>query len=187
MMIRRRHALLLLLAAVPANCTSPNPTLYTLAAMPGEPHQGAPRTIELREIAVAHYLERSQIVRSSENFRLDVSGNEWWGEPLDAMIGRILVQELTERLPGSTVFAENSAISVTADATVAVNIQRLDADSNGAVILLAQLAVTGHSAATRTVRLSVTPPAPGTAGLVSAMSTAVAQLADTAAGMVAGR
>jgi hypothetical protein len=186
MLIRRRLALLLF-AVLPAGCTSPNPVLYTLATLPGATHQGAPHTIELREIAVAHYLERSQIVRSSENFRLDVSGNEWWGEPLDAMIGRILVQELTERLPGSTVFSENSAISVTADATVAINIQRLDADSTGTVILLAQLAVTGRNAATRTVRYSVMPPAPGTSGLVSAMSTAVAQLADTAAGMVAGR
>jgi uncharacterized lipoprotein YmbA len=43
-------------------------------------------------------------VRSSEDFRLDVSGNDWWGEPLDAMMGRVLTQELTQRLPGSTVF-----------------------------------------------------------------------------------
>ena len=101
--------------------------------------------------------------------------------------GRILVQELTERLPGSTVFAENSAITVTADATIAINVQRLDTDSSGAVILLAQVAITGRNAAARSIRLSVMPPSPGTSGLVSAMSTATAQLADIAAGMVAGR
>jgi hypothetical protein len=186
MLIRRRHAMLLL-AALLASCASPNPILYTLSVMPGAAQQGAPRTIEVREIAVARYLERSQIVRSSENFRLDVLGVDWWGEPLDAMLGRVLAQELTERLPGSTVFAENSAISVTADSTVGINIQRMDADATGAVILLAQVSITGRKTATRTVRLSVTPQSSGTPGLVGAMSTATAQLADIVAGMLTGQ
>ncbi len=56
-------------------------------------------SIDLRAIAIAHYLERSQIVRSSEGYRMDVLSNEWWGEPLDTMMGRILVQELNQRLP----------------------------------------------------------------------------------------
>ena len=34
------------------------------------------------QIGLARYLERSQIVRSSENYRLDVMSNDWWGEPL---------------------------------------------------------------------------------------------------------
>ena len=91
-----RRAMVALLGALPAACASPNPTLYTLAVVPGAEHVGAPHVIELRAIAVAHYLERSQIVRSSEDFRLDVLGNEWWGEPLDAMIGRVLSDEFFE-------------------------------------------------------------------------------------------
>ena len=42
-----------------AACISPNPTLYTLAVVPGAEHSGAPHVIELRAIAIAHYLERS--------------------------------------------------------------------------------------------------------------------------------
>ncbi|MEJ0020546.1 MAG: PqiC family protein [Acetobacteraceae bacterium] len=175
-----------LVAALPTGCASPNPTLFTLAVVPGTPRAGAPRVIELRSIALARYLERSQIVRSSEDFRLDVSGNDWWGEPLDAMLGRVLVQELTDRLPGSTVFPENGAISATPDATVGVNIQRLDADRTGAVVLVAQIAISGRRTATRSVRLTVMPEAPGTPGLVGAMNAATAQLADTIAGMLAG-
>lgn len=181
-----RRIFVALLAAAPAACTSPNPTLYTLAVLPGAQHVGAPRTIELRSIALAHYLERSQIVRSSEDFRLDVIGNDWWGEPLDAMLGRVLVQELTDRLPGSTVFPENGAISVTPDATVAINIQRLDTDRAGSVVLIAEVAVTHHGTTTRNVQFAVSPPSIGTPGLVSAMSTATAELADTVAGMLAG-
>jgi uncharacterized lipoprotein YmbA len=174
--------LLLLLAG----CTSPNPTLYVLAPLPGDAAAGAPATVELREIGLARYLERSQIVRSSEGYRLDVLSNEWWGEPLGAMLSRVLVQELTNRLPGSTVFAESGAITVNPAATVAVNIERLDADATGATVLIAQVEVSGKSTATRNVHLTVTPPAAGTPGLVEAMSQAIAQLADAIAGMLRG-
>jgi uncharacterized lipoprotein YmbA len=182
--MRRRRAMMLL-AMLPAACSSPNPTLYTLAVLPGTPRPGAPRSIELRAIALARYLERSQIVRSSEDFRLDVLSNEWWGEPLDAMISRVLVQELSERLPGSTVFSENSAIATPADVTLGINVQRLDADRSGTVIMIGQIAISGRNEATRSVRLSVPPPIAGTSGLVSAMSTATAQMADAAADMLA--
>ena len=182
----RRRAIVML-ALLPVACASPNPSLYTLAVQPGAPHRGAPRIIELRSIALARYLERSQIVRSSEDFRLDVLNNEWWGEPLDAMLGRILVQELTDRLPGSTVFAENTAISTNADAIVGINVQRLDADRSGTVILIAQIAISGRNATARSIRLSVPPTAAGTSGLVSAMSVATGQLADATAEMLAGR
>jgi uncharacterized protein len=183
MRLARRH-MLWLLAVLPAACTSPNPNLYTLAMVPGQAHAVAPPRVELREVALAHYLERSQIVRSSEDFRLDVLGNDWWGESLDAMLSRVLVQELSQRLPGSTVFAENSAITVTPDASVELNVQRFDEDRSGALVLLAQVAVTGRRTQTRNVRISIMPPAPGTPGLVSAMSTAVGELADTIAGML---
>ncbi len=185
-MLSRRRTITLL-AALPAACSSPNPTLYTLAVVPGPTHSGAPRTIELRGIALARYLERSQIVRSSEDFRLDVLGNDWWGEPLDAMLGRVLVQELTDRLPGSTVFPENSAVAATPDATIGVNVQRLDVDHTGAVVLIAQIAVSGRTTAARSVRLTVPPPSVGTPGLVSAMSTATGQLANIMAEMLARR
>ena len=71
-----RRPLLLLLAAVPAGCASPNPTLYVLAPLPGASQPGAPRMVELREIGLARYLERLQIVRSSEGYRLDVLSND---------------------------------------------------------------------------------------------------------------
>jgi uncharacterized lipoprotein YmbA len=183
-MLRRDLLLLLAAAALPAGCSSPAPTLYVLAPVPGAAQSGGPPTVELREIGLARYLDRSQIVRSSEGYRLDVLSNEWWGEPLAAMLSRVLVQALTQRLPGSTVFAESGAITVTAVATVAVNIQRMDADVAGAVVLIAQVEVRGKATATRDLRLTVTPAVAGTAGLVQAESEALAQLADTIAAML---
>ncbi len=184
MKLSRRH-LLPALAILPASCRSPNPNLYTLAVVPGTTRAGAPKVIELRGISLPRYLERSQIVRSSQGVRLDVLGNDWWGEPLNALLNRVLVQDLAQRLPGSTVFAENGAISATPDVTVGINIQRFDADANGTVVLEAQAAVTHHGTTTRSIRLTVPPQEPSTPGLVTAMSSAVGQLADTIAGMLA--
>ncbi|HEX3573212.1 MAG TPA: PqiC family protein [Rhodopila sp.] len=185
MSLSRRSALLAL-AALPAACASPNPNLYVLASVPGTTHRGAPRTIVLRSIAIAHYLERSQIVRSSEGYRMDVLSNDWWGEPLDAMLSRILVGDLNQRLPGSTVYADSGAISMPSDATVEINLQRFDVDRDGAVLLAAQIAVDGKGMVSRGVTITVRPADTTTQALVAAMSIATGQLADTAAGMLAG-
>ena len=178
----RRH-MLWLLALLPAACASPNPNLYTLAVIPGATRADAPRRIELRLISLAHYLDRTQIVRSSEDYRLDVLGNDWWGEPLDSMLSRVLVQELSQRLPQSMVYGENSGISAAPDASVELNVQRMDEDRSGAVLLLAQVAITraGQVVHARDLRFSVPLPGPGTTQMVAAMSTAVGQLADAIA------
>jgi hypothetical protein len=183
---RRRLAALALSAALAA-CSSPDPVLYTLASAPGTVRAGGPRVVLVQQIAIAHYLERSQIVRSSENYRLAVMSNDWWGEPLGAMLSRVLIEELGQRLPQSTVIADNGAVSARPDATIELNIQRLDEDASGTVILQAQAAVrfTGHSQPVlRSFHFAVPPPAPGVPGEVAAISAAVGRLADGIAPML---
>ena len=178
------------LAAVAA-CSSPNPVLYTIAPAQGNPQTGGPKVVALQQISIARYLERSQIVRSSENYRLDVMENDWWGEPLAAMLSRVLVEELGQRLPQSTVIGESGAVTASPDATIELNVQRLDEDASGTLLLQAQGSVsfTGRGAPLlRSFRFSVPPPAPGIPGEVTAISTAVGQLADGLAAMLlAGR
>jgi hypothetical protein len=146
--------------------------------------------IVLQQIATAHYLERSQIVRSSENYRLDVMSNDWWGEPLSAMLSRVLTEELGQRLPKSTVIGETGAVSASPDATIELNMQRLDEDASGNVILQAQASVSfkGRTGPVlRSFRFVVTPPAADIQGEVTAISTALGQLADGLASMLVGR
>jgi uncharacterized lipoprotein YmbA len=143
--------------------------------------------IELRSVGLARYLERSQIVRSSENFRLDVLSNDWWGEPLDAMIGRTLSRALAQRLPGGTVYLESGAISAEPDATVQVNIERLDQDASGTVRLSAQFAIVRKTTETHAATFQVATRGATTADLVAAMSEAIGQFADRiAASLAAG-
>ena len=174
-----------------AACSSPNPVLYTITPIPGTPQTGGPKVVALQQISTARYLERSQIVRSSENYRLDVMSNDWWGEPLAAMLSRVLVEELGQRLPQSTVIGESGAVTAAPDATIELNLQRLDEDAAGNLLLQAQASVSFKGRGTpglRSFRLSVPPPAPGVPGEVTAISTAVGQLADGLASMLlAGR
>jgi hypothetical protein len=173
--------------ALAACSSSPEPALYTIAPVSGTPQTGAPKAILLQQIGLARYLERSQIVRSSENYRLDVMANDWWGEPLGAMLSRVLIGELGQRLPQSVVFGELGAVSTSPDATLALSVQRLDEDATGTVILEAQASVsfTGLTAPVlRNFRFTATPTEPGVPGEVPAISAAVGHLADGLAAML---
>ena len=176
------------LAAALVACSSPSPVLYTIAPVQGKVLSGAPKVIALQQLSIARYLERSQIVASSENYHLDVMENDWWGEPLGAMLSRVLVEELGQRLPQSTVISESGAVTASPDATIELNVQRLDEDASGSLILQAQASVDfrGRGAPVlRSFRFTVPPPAPGIPGEVTAISTAVGQLADGLASMLA--
>ena len=171
-----------------AGCASPDPDLFTLAALPGQPSSARVQSVELRRIGLAGYLDRPEIVRATAQYRLHVADNERWGEPLGRMVERVLTEDLVQRLPHAAVFAESGAISTQPEEVLEIDIQRFDADAQGQVVLLAQVAVRherGRAAASaRTVRLTVTPASASTPDLVAAMSATLGQLADAVAGLL---
>jgi uncharacterized lipoprotein YmbA len=185
----RKMTALAMLAALVA-CSSPTPKLYTVASVDGPARSGGPGVILVQQIGVARYLERSQIVRSSENYRLDVLPNDWWGEPVAAMLSRVLIDELSQRLPRSTLLGENGSVTSSADATIELSVRRLDLDATGNLVLQAQAAVTFKgrpNPVLRSYRFSVVPGGPGVDAEVAAASAAVGQLADgLAAVLLAG-
>lgn len=192
------------LAVLVAACSSPAPNLYTIAPVSGVPVPSAPaantsvsrasasgaagpKVVLLRQVGIARYLERPQIVRSAENYRLEVMENDWWGEPLGEMLGRVLADELRQRLSPSVVVTEAGTVSANPDTTIEVDVQRLDEDASGTLVLQAQASVTGRKRAEptlRSFRIAVPPPKPGVAGQVAASSMAVGQLADGLASML---
>jgi uncharacterized lipoprotein YmbA len=188
--VARRSLIVLGGGAALAACRSPDPVLYTILPSPGAQRRGGPRTVAVREVSLARYLDRVQIVRSANEYRLDVSGNDWWGEALDAMLTRVLVENLAQRLPASSVVASGGAITVTPDAVVEVNVQRLGLVAPTQLALTAQVSV-GHRDnrrrdVTRTESLNVPVTGTDTAAFVAAASSAVGQLADAIASALAG-
>ncbi len=180
----RAVAVLTLLAGL-AGCASPNPNLYTLAAVPGAARQARVGSVELRRVGLAGYLDRSEIVHSDSQYRIRVSDIDRWGEPMGSMLERVFTEDLVQRLPGTSVFTEAGAISTRPDLVLEIDVQRLDADATGNVVLLAQVAIQHDDATQATaaneVRLTIRPAGPRTTDLVAAMSTVIGQFADDVA------
>jgi uncharacterized protein len=189
--MRRLHRLRLTAALwvtlVVASCASPDPKLYTIAALAGSVSSGAPKVVALHGVGVAQYLLRSPIVMSSGDYRVALRANAWWAEPIDAMLGRVLVEDLAQRLPQSTIYASAGAVTGSPEAAIELEVQRLDLDRDGTLLLIAQASVTFKdrgSPDTRSFRISQPPPSPDVEGQVAAASTALAQVADRIAGML---
>ena len=170
-------------------CASASPSYYTLAAVPGRVVPTGPLKIELRQLGLAGYLDRPEIVRSTSGFRVDLIPNTRWGEPAGGMIERVLIENLVRRLPEASVVSETGAISTKPDRVIEVDLQRLDMDAGGDVVLLAQVAVRrddgGVPADARTDRLVARAASGSTRDLVAAESLLLGELADRLASRVA--
>ena len=180
----------LLILTLLAGCASPPTDLYTLAALPGPPAHTPRRSIELRRIGLAAYLDRPQIIRSHADYRLRVADSDRWGEPLGGMLGRVLTEDLVQRLPDAAIFLETGAISTRPDLVLEIDVQRFDPDADNSVVLLAQIALRPDSGTTtgataRTVRLTSLPASASTQDLAAALSRTLGSLADTVAASVA--
>jgi len=179
---------LLPLLAVLAGCaSSPTPLLYTLQPVSGATVATPALGVELRRVGLAGYLDRPEMVRGVHDYRLHIDDQARWAEPLGTMLGRVLTEDLVQRLPRAAVFAESGAISTRPDLVLEVDILRLDADEDGALVLLAQTALrpentTGHATTLR-LRLPVT--GSDAAHEAAAMSAAIATLADRIAAQIA--
>jgi uncharacterized lipoprotein YmbA len=188
MPLRRRSLIAAALPLAAAACSSsPDAALYNIAIRSGTPRPGGPKVVQLREVGVARYLDRKEVVRSSDGYKLDVAANDWWGEPLNTMLSRVLVVALSRRLPDSNVYAEGGPISADANAVLAVNFQRLDVDQRGMLELLAQVAVEFNRprrSSARTFTIAKPLAAATVAGQVAAISDAVGELCDGVAALL---
>ena len=182
----------LALLALLGGCASASSSYYALGAVPGTPAPGGPALVEVRQPGIPGYLDRNAIVRGEQDYRLDVASTQLWGEPLGDMIGRVLAEDLTQRLPGTEITVSQGVISSRPDLLVEVQVSRFDTGRDGILTLAAQVSILHASdraaIATRSFRLG-TPAAAGTAGtaaLVAQMSALVAQLADRTAALLRG-
>lgn len=177
----KRAILSFLAVTLLSACASPDPTYYNLRPVPGPQAQTAAHIIEVRKPGLAGYLDRADLVLGTADYHLAVAKNANWGEPLGDMIGRILTEDLQQRLPNAGVHGDSGAISADPDLRVEVNINRFDASGGGTVVLRADVAVEAgishHALTAHTIALEA-PASPGPAGLAAAMSTLLGALAD---------
>lgn len=134
----------------------------------------------VKSVELAKYLDRPQIVRYADAYELKMDEFERWGEGMRDMVTRVLVENLSMRLPGSQVYAGSGALTLRPDLSVEVEIGRFDADPDNAVILAAQWAVQRENKRSRVKsdRIRIQATSADTAQLVAAMSDALGELAD---------
>jgi uncharacterized protein len=117
-----------------------------------------------------------------------VDDTDRWAAPLDEMLGRVLAQDVEQRLAGTVVFTEDGAITADADLTLELDVRRFDVSDGGEVSLVAEVAMikgdTHTPLGTRAVHLHEMPSASTTTALVAAMSNLVGKLADEMAVLV---
>ena len=174
----------LLAAVILAGCGSAEPDYYTLKPWPGVARGGVPLMIQVRTPTVSSFLDRDYIVRTDKDYRLKLAENAVWGEPIAGLIGSTLTADLQQRLPGSTVFNEDGAISARPQAVVELDVSRFSEDGAGLATVDAALSVQrpdSGAAASQLLHLSMAPSGPTTADLAAALSQLLGQVADAAA------
>ncbi len=165
-----------------AGCGSSVPRFYTLQKVTGTSEAAEPATIEVGRPGLAGYLDRSEIVLKNDAYRISTNDHTRWAEPLGDMIGRILTQDLSQRLRNTSVYDQAGAITATPDARVEVDIVSFNKDESGSVALNANVAIeqggTHRPIATRHVTLQETADNSDPERLVATMSNLLGSLSD---------
>jgi len=183
------RALSLMVFSLCCGCgSSPNTTYYALAAVSGTARQASLGAIEVRRPGIAGYLDRTEILAQWDGQRLQLANNAGWAEPIAAMIGRVLADDLSERLPGTIVFSAGSDLSMPTTTVVELLIRKFDYGSDGHVHLLALWSVRGGGQpSARAASLRARPTTDETGAIVAAMSGLLGQLADEIASELQAR
>ena len=138
----RKLAGLLFVAGVLAGCgTSPEPDFYTLEPVKPATTQSLVAKVALRQVAIAGYLDRPQMVQFQDAYRIDINEYSRWAEPFGQMLSRVLVVNLSNSLPQSTVFLESYLGEIPSEMAVDVGVSRFEANKDGTITLEAQWVV----------------------------------------------
>jgi uncharacterized lipoprotein YmbA len=131
-------------------------------------------------ITVPEYLDRTNIVRRFAPNRVAISELEWWAEPLDTSLLRVLGDNLSVRLGTPAVLRYPWPLLMKPAYSVAINFSRFDILSTERVHLAARWVVRGgqprRALLTRESSIEKTPAGPSTGEAVTALSEALDDL-----------
>jgi uncharacterized protein len=172
-------------------CASSPPTRF-FALDPVSPGAGAAAgesgtPLKVDAVHIPPALDRDSMVRGESDNQLQISSQDRWAGDLGEMIGRVLTQDLAQRLPSGMVVAPASPAPADARGLV-IDIMTFQ-PQGGEVVLDADWTLLQGTQANPVQRRSVhltQSAAPSAQGEAEAMSALVGQLADDIAGQIGG-
>lgn len=172
-------AFLLLLTACGS---SPKTHFFTLDPAPGSADHAAGwhgSPIEVGGVQLPATLDRLSMVTQGPGEQLNVSDQNRWGAPLDALVRRALTDDLRARLPQGAVLEPGDSTRHNTR-VLALNVQRFIGDASGGVVLEADWSVErdGNSGDPHHVRIEEQASGLDGSGVAEAMSRALGKLAD---------
>ena len=171
-----------------AGCASVVTHDYRMIATAGVPRNAAAGVIEIRSIGIPAYLDQDNIAKPGGAAEFSSYANDLWAAPLAGMLQAVMVQDLSQRLPGSTILGSNGAISSPAQAVVEIEVLQFDPMPDGGIQLSMQTALKSgkdHSLLVMQSWSASAQPASSTAmDIVRAMSTLWGLAADQIASMI---
>ncbi len=169
--------------AIAACSSTPPPSVFTLVPVP--PATTAPLSnlaLSVQQADIPRYLDRPQIVRYNATYQLEVAESARWGEPFGAMVTRVLVQDLSRRLPGAQVFRAAESASVPARLSLEITFNAFEANPANQIVLNARWVVrrgeNGDVLTSDATEIVTQPADPTLPGMAASMSQALAQLSD---------
>jgi uncharacterized lipoprotein YmbA len=144
-------------------------------------------TLGVGPVTIPAYLDRPQIVTRADGNELLVDDFRQWAEPLRSAVTRVMREDLTLATGARHVYAHPWNRSAAIDFQVGLDVIRFEADTAGAVTLIAVwriLATDGRrSTLVHEQRSTIVRPLDGATG-VDAMSTALADLSQEVAAVL---
>lgn len=171
---------LLLFCGVPA-CTllAPKPDqtqFFVLTPLAPASASAGSNTLQIGvgPIMVPEYLDRTNIVRRFAANRIAISEFEWWAEPLDASLMRVLGDNIAARLGTAAVLRYPWPLLMKPAYAVAISFSRFDIVEPDRVQLSARWIIRAgqpqRALVTRESNIEKTPAGPSTADAVTALS-----------------
>lgn len=186
-----RNAIALLgLCALLAGCGGGPPLRYfsldPVAGTAPAPAKWPGPPLQVSDITLPGAIDRQSIVTRGPGNRVDISDRDQWAAPMEGMIRSVLTRDLAERLPPGSVLAPGEAPPEEGARKLVLSILEFSGGPGAQVVLQADWTLSPGGRARHILRGAerITVPEAGRGGeaLASAMSRALAELADRIAG-----
>ena len=172
--------IIVMLAIFMTGCgRSENSKFYLLSANHGDVKRSVLKKVNigLGPVKLANYLDRPQIVTSTNGSEVNLSEFHRWAEPLSDNITRVLTENLKNLLPIRYVYQYPWRQSANFSYQLQINIIRFEATAAGACILVATWQIlnrTGKILLSKKTKLTIAVSAnSGYSGIVDAMNLAL--------------